>query len=327
MAQSSDEPRLMQPPDPDRQVRFHERLVLARKTWLVDALNETLGRVDPNVVKAQLAAFVPPDVQRSLAASGIRDEHVFPTPVVLEDQPTLVGYYRLLIGVPQKWFYASGTGLSLFRSMEVRGTINQAQLDALPQFCEVLSVSLTELVRRITPVMTPRDVRELPLLTLGQFFQGGNNNVIGQVAIKAVFLAIAEIVDSVITTRDDSELRLTTATGFFLIALGADPDIRIQEIDSDGTVLHNLLSIEVKGGTDKSNAYNRGGEAEKSHQTAKRGGYQECWTVIGMNGIDVHKLKGGSPTTDAWFDTAQVVARQGSDWDEFSHRVQELVGT
>jgi hypothetical protein len=316
----------IQPPDPDRQVQFHERLVLARKTWLIDTLNETLGRVDPNVVKAQVATYVPSDVQRILASSGIRDEHVFPTPIVLEDQPTLVGYYRLLIGVPQKWFYAAGTGMSLFKSMEAKGTLNGKQIAALPQFCQAMSVSLAELVRRISPPVTTRDVRELPLLTLGQFFQGGNNNIIGQAAIKAVFLAIGDIVDAVVTKRDDAELGLSTSAGQFLIAVGADPDIRVQKLDASGSVLQNLLSIEVKGGTDKSNVYNRGGEAEKSHQSARRNGYQECWTVINLNDIDLAKLKGGSPTTNAWFDTTEVVAQQGPHWEDFSQRIRHLVG-
>ena len=44
------------------------------------------------VLKTQLMTYVPADVQQILAAAGVRDEHVFPTPIVLETQPTLVGY-------------------------------------------------------------------------------------------------------------------------------------------------------------------------------------------------------------------------------------------
>lgn len=316
----------IKPPDPARQVRFHERLVLARKTWLMDALSEALRRVDHNVLKGQLTTYVPADVQGILAAAGIRDEHVFPTPLLLEEQPTLIGYYRLLLGVPQKTFYGTGTGMSRFRRMEEQGTIDATQQAALPAFCRAMASSLAELVRQISPAITPRDVAELPLLTLGQFFQGGNNNVIGQAAIKAVFLAIADIVESVIAQRTDTQLRVTTPAGRqFLIALAGDPDVRVQAIQPDDG-LQNLLSIEIKGGTDKSNAYNRGGEAEKSHQSAKRAGYQECWTVISMKEIDLDKLRGGSPTTDVWFDTAQVVAKEGPDWRDFSRRITEIIG-
>jgi hypothetical protein len=59
--------------------------------------------------------------QQILAASANRDEHVFPLPAVLESKPTLVGYYRLLLGSPQKTAYGSGTGMGPFRRMETAG--------------------------------------------------------------------------------------------------------------------------------------------------------------------------------------------------------------
>lgn len=313
-------------PGPDRQVRFHEQLVLARKTWLMDALSDALRRVDPNALKAELTKYVPADVQQILAASGIRDEHVFPTPLILEAQPTLVGYYRLLLGEPKKPFYETGTGMGRFELMEEEGRITSATRVVIPDFCEAMSVALAELVRRISPAITPRDIAELPLLTIGQLFQGGNNNAIGQTAIKAVFLAIADIVDGFITNRTDAMLDVRTPQRRqFVIALAGDPDVRVQEIDADGN-LNNLLSIEIKGGTDKSNVYNRGGEAEKSHQSAKRAGYHECWTVINMAEVDLPKLKGGSPTTDVWFDTTQVVANSGQDWEDFQRGIQHVLG-
>lgn len=58
----------------------------------MDALSQALGIVEPQTLKDQLSTYVPADAQRTLAAAGIRDEHVFPTPVVLEAKPTLVGY-------------------------------------------------------------------------------------------------------------------------------------------------------------------------------------------------------------------------------------------
>lgn len=86
-----------------------------------------------------------------------------------------------------------------------------------------------------------------------------------------------------------------------------------------------VLSIEIKGGSDAANVYNRGGEAEKSHQGAKQNGYAECWTIIRTSGIDFDKLKRGSPTTDAWFDTTQILVQRGGDWDVFSRRIREIV--
>lgn len=124
----------IQAPDPSRQIRFHDLLVVARKTWLLDALNEALSVADPTEIKRQISRYAPADVQRTLAAAGIRDEHVFPTPLLLEAQPSLVGYYRLLVGVPQKTFYRSGTGMGIFRRMEAAGTINAASRAALRNF-------------------------------------------------------------------------------------------------------------------------------------------------------------------------------------------------
>src|SRR5436190_2369492 len=140
---------VLRAPDPARQVAFHQLLVSARKTWLMDALAEALGRIDPRQLKEQLLAYVPTDAQQILASAGIRDEHVFPTPLVLEASPTLVGYYRLLLGVPQKGFYGGSSGLGLFKSMETRGTLNSRQRSALPEFCRVMCSALADLVRQL----------------------------------------------------------------------------------------------------------------------------------------------------------------------------------
>ena len=107
--------------NPSRQVVFHQMLVAARKTVLMNALSEALGQIDPNVTKKQILTYVPADAQRILAAAGIRDEHIFPVPVVLERKPTLIAYYRLLLGISQKRFYRKGTGMGPFKSMETRG--------------------------------------------------------------------------------------------------------------------------------------------------------------------------------------------------------------
>ena len=108
---------LIPPLSPSRQVTFHQLLVAARKSWLKDALKEALKKAPPKTVKDQLSTYVPADVQQTLAAAGVRDEHVFPVPVVLEIKPTLIGYYRLLLGIPQKTFYRSGTRMGQFKGM------------------------------------------------------------------------------------------------------------------------------------------------------------------------------------------------------------------
>ncbi len=291
----------------------------------MDALSDALKTADPALVKKQVGEYVPPDVQKTLAAAGVRDEHVFPVPVLLETKPTLIGYYRLLLGIPQKSFYGSGTGMGQFKNMETRGVLNARTKPDLAGFCAAMAQSLSDLVRQMAPQVTTRDVAELPLLTLGSQFQGGNNNTIGKQATVDVFLSVAEIVKSYITTKETRKIVLKNASGrVVVLALSSDPDIRIQE-EFEGK-LRNKVAIEIKGGTDKSNAHNRAGEAEKSHQKAKRDGFRDFWTIISKTGLNIEKLKDESPTTNSWFDVAEVLGREGEDWDEFRSRFADATG-
>jgi hypothetical protein len=291
----------------------------------MDALGEALAEIDPSQIKNEVTTFVPEDAQRILASAGIRDEHVFPTPVILESKPTLLGYYRLLLGVPQKSFYRSETGMSRFRSMERRGVLNESQRKMLPILCQSLGEGLAELVRQMSPTITQRDVAELPLLTLGAQFQGSNNNIIGKQAVLDAFLSIREIVKDHIIEEQETKVVLKNSAGrMVVIALSADPDVRIQEEFSGN--LQNKVAIEIKGGTDKSNAHNRAGEAEKSHQKARNDGFRDFWTIIAAKGLDTKKLKQESPTTNSWFDAAQVLGREGEDWEEFRNRLAGQVG-
>ena len=313
------------PLSPSRQVVFHQMLVAARKSVLMDALSEALGQVDPNITKKQILAYVPASAQKILATAGIRDEHVFPVPAVLEKKPTLVGYYRLLLGVSQKRFYRAGTDMAPFKSMETRGLFNPKKRPDLELFCTVMAENLAELVRQISPKITARDVFDLPLLTLGAQLYGSNNNAIGKQATLDVFLSVVEIVKEFIVSQDSNKITVNNASKRkVIIALSSDPDIRIQE-EFEGK-LRNILAIEIKGGTDVSNAHNRAGEAEKSHRKAKKQDFRDYWTIISLAGVDPAMLKQESPTSNSWFDVAQVLAREGNDWKEFRSRFAGAVG-
>lgn len=312
-------------PAASRQLAFHHLLVAARKTWLFEALKEAAGSLDPRILKEQASVFIPRAAQKILANAGIRDEHVFPLPVVLEAKPTLLGYYRLLLGAPQKSFYGGGTNMGQFKSMEMRGILRAKQKDLLPEFCRAMASSLSDLVAQMSPVISLRDLNDLPLLTLGAQLQGANNTRIGREATESVFRAITDIAGRHIKKRETNSLEVKNASGrIVVIKLASDPDVSVQE--NVAGKLHNKVAIEIKGGTDKSNAYNRAGEAEKSHQKARRKGYRDFWTVISKKGVDLPSLKGGSPTTTSWFDAAQVLAREGDDWEDFRRRVAGEVG-
>ncbi len=315
----------MEPPGPSRQIAFHQFLVAARTTWLRDVLLAAVANVDPLILKQQIAEYAPVDAQQTLAAAGIRDELVFPTPVLLREAPSLVGYYRLLLGAPRKQFYDKATGLSEFKTAEEKGVLGASQEQRLDEFCRAMSEQLADLVRQISPRVTPRDIAELPLLTLGQMLQGQHNNVIGTQAKDAVFLAIAEIVEGHIMERTANRLTVSNTSGrMVLITLAADPDVSVEE-DQAGDV-DRRLAIEIKGGTDKSNAYNRAGEAEKSHLAARTKGFRDFWTIIAVHGVDQQKLRTSSPTTNLWFDVAQVLARTGQDWESFRRRLAGAIG-
>lgn len=324
MARSSDSKPLTLP-DPSRQVSFHDLLVAARKQWLKDALSTALGEVDPDDVKREIGEYAPRDAQRLLAKAGIRDEEVFPTPTVLRSKPTLVGYYRLLLGMSRKQFYATETGMRPFAAMEDRDVLKEKADGLLPEFCRIMGETLAELIRRLSPTVTQRDVDELPLLTIGSQFQGSNNNAIGQLATENVFLAVKEIVkDHTVEETEQSVVVENSAGRLVRITLAADPDLRIEEEFEDD--LRSKVAIEIKGGTDRSNAHNRAGEAEKSHQKATKKGFRDCWTVIAKKGLDVGVLRSESPTTNSWFDVAHVLAQDGEDWAEFRSRIAEVVG-
>jgi hypothetical protein len=73
-----------------------------------------------------------------------------------------------------------------------------------------------------------------------------------------------------LTFRNDSNLPVT-------VRVASDPDVSItQNLDAEE---RKLVAIELKGGTDVSNIWNRLGEAEKSHSKAKADGFNELWTV------------------------------------------------
>jgi hypothetical protein len=203
--------------------------------------------------------------------------------------------------------------------METRGLLKPGRRPDLEGFCAAMARSLAGLVRQMAPQFSSLDVMELPLLTLGSQFQGGNNNTIGKRATLDVFLAVAELVTDHIVTRQERTTTIRNASGRkVVIALAADPDIRIQE--EFNNELRNKVAIEIKGGTDVA------GEAEKSHQKAKKEGFRDFWTIISKAGVNVQKLQSESPTTNDWFDVAQVLGRDGADWDLFKSRFADATG-
>lgn len=318
------------PPPASRQLGFHERLVAARSRWLGPALQAALEDVDPDVLARDLAKFAPAAARKVLARARIRDEYVFPTPTLLRAEPMLLGYYRLLMGRPQKSFYsASKDGFGMFKSMEERGVLSAKQAARLDELCTALGLALSDLVTQLSPAITQADVDELPLLTMGSQLQGGNNNLIGQQATEDVFTSILSILPpKIILSQTATEVVFRNPAGRRVwVTLASDPDVRIREENSNPPPEnHYKLAIEIKGGTDNSNAHNRAGEAEKSHQKARKEGCPEFWTIIATKGVDMGKLRTESPTTNHFFNSAEVLAMSGDHWQSFVGRVKSIFG-
>lgn len=314
-------------PDTGKQVFVAAFLAELRKTGLHSAVREAASKIDPTVLRAELVKHAPAAGLLALQGTGVRDEEVFATPSVFRAAPGTVAYYRLLLGISQKQFYPKATGLNIFKPMEERQKVTVVAERRLDDLCDVLNEAMAKMVRSLTVGSLRADVDELPLLTLGAQADGSWRTQIGSKATKKVFVALKDIVRgagrpftetaSSITVTNSSNRKVT-------LMLAPDPDVVIRE--QFGTTSLYKVAVEIKGGTDYANIHNRVGEAEKSHQKAKRGGAVTCWTVISCARADMAKLKQESPTTTEWLDFAQVSKKAGAAWDRLDQLVRSVMG-
>lgn len=318
---------------PELQVSFAKKLHELRPKYLQEALSETIKSIEIKDLDAELSEFVPADDMTALAVAGLRAELLFAVPSILQLNPRLLGYYRLLLGYSQKQFYGrdSGFGVGHFKSMEEKGRIGVNALSDIPDICEALCAAASQLLRGLNDyevIVSKRGLEDLSLLTLGPQLRGGANNVRGSLGISQVFDVIEDIVGHARlpgVDADTSRITIESATGrSVVIRFAADPDIVIQEEVSSDRYL-NAVAIEVKSGTDVSNIHNRIGEAEKSHQKARKDGYAECWTVVNVRGLDMAKARSESPTTNHFFLLSDLMSKSGPDYDNFCSRLLSAV--
>lgn len=314
-------------PRPDLQIDFSIALSSIRKQFLQDALSNTIEGLDITEIDRQLAAVVPKNDLANLARHGLRGEWMFPVPLLLHTNPRLLGYYRLLYGFSQKEFYASGTGLSRFQSMEKAGSLTSANAEKVPALCEALSEAGSALLAGIGPMRISRQfLDDLTLLTLGPQLRGGANVRKGTAGIGKVFDAIHEIVKTAAKSVEPARIEIENAAGrTVLIEFAPDPDIIIREQMVSGNY-RELIAIEVKAGSDFSNIHNRIGEAEKSHQKARAAGYNECWTVVNVDNVDMEMARRESPSTSRFYRISQILAGKGTEYEDFRNRVISLTG-
>src|SRR5271169_1619250 len=147
-----------------------------------------------------------------MAAHSLRAELVFPVPMLLESNPRLLGYYRLLYGFSQKAFYTSTTGIGPFKAMEMRGVIPTGCAKNVAPLCKALIRCGRALLEGMGPSRISRELlADLTLLTVGPQLRGGANVKKGAVGIVKVFEAIYAIVKSAAVSFNESQIILNNA--------------------------------------------------------------------------------------------------------------------
>lgn len=314
-------------PAPELQIDFFFALTQIRRFYLGDALRNTIDELDIAEIDRELSDMVPRESLSALARQGLRGELVFPVPCILRNNPRLLGYYRLLLGFSKKDFYKTAFGTSKFKLMEEKSRLLRNATNYVEELCQALIASACSLLNGIGFEHLNRGLLEdLMLLTVGPQLRGGANVRKGLAAIARVFDLIHEIVINHVLTTEAGRIEIRNSAGRkVLIEFAPDPDIVIRE-EMGNNNYRELIAVEIKGGTDFSNIHNRLGEAEKSHQKARRKGYNECWTVVNVDRMDVNMARRESPSTSRFYLLSQLILRQGQGYVDFHNRVISLTG-
>jgi hypothetical protein len=307
--------------EPDLQIEFYFRLQIINQQYLYYALSETVTKLDISKIDKQLSEFVNPEHLKKVASFGLRGEIFFPVPYIIESNPKLLGYYRLLLGISQKAFYNKGP-FGLFKGLEERGIISPKAKPYIADLCFSL-IGTSQIMVEALDDLSQSIVRDLQLLTIGPQLRGGVNTDIGAVAANTIYELIKDsvspytikVMNKTITIKNDSK-RIVK------IIFSSDPDIRILEMLATGS--RSLVSIEIKGGRDASNIHNRLGEAEKSHQKAKENGFFEFWTIIGVD-LDPASAKTESPTTNRFFNFDRIQDPKTEEYRLFRDLLSSLL--
>lgn len=313
-------------PPASLQLAFSRQLLEIREQYLQQALFRAVEAVGVENIDIELRRLVKSEWLTMLAGHGLRGELMFAVPCLLKHDGGLLGYYRLLLGFSQKMFYNGKYGLSIFKSMEEKRVGSPAQKAKLGELSSVLVAGSGTLLEGLASESITRDLLDdLCLLTLGPQLRGKKNVGIGQDSIIVVMEALKRIVQkSTVSVSDRCIVIKNAAKRKGMIEFASDPDITIREEIAPGKY-RKVIAIEIKGGTDYSNIHNRLGEAEKSHQNARKAGYSECWTVVNVDGLNDATARQESPSTNRFYRLADIQSRKGAEYSDFRDRVISLL--
>lgn len=212
--------------------------------------------------------------------------------------------------------------------MEDRGKLSSAIEPCLEPLSRSLIATAELLLGQVDPVALD-PLNDLQILTLGPQLRGSHNVDIGQEATKGVSALLRRLLapyspktkGNRLSFKNDSQLVVE-------VQFGSDPDISITQ--RLGATVRKLVAVEIKGGVDASNVWNRLGEAEKSHQSAKKRGYNELWTLTAVD-LDASaerrtKAAEKSPTTTKFFFIPRVLDAATDDGTLFRQLLGSIMG-
>ena len=305
---------------PDLQIAFYHKIKSINEQYLYQALSATIKQLSIKDIDKQMAEYVDPESIKKVASYGLRGELFFPVPCIMERNPKLLGYYRLLFGISQKEFYNKGP-FGAFKRLEEKGVIAEKMRPLLEPLCTSLIATAEMMIEQIDD-LSLTTIRDLQMLTLGPQLRGGVNTESGKDAAERIFKLLKSLVSPYLKLETDRSLIIENdSKRTVTIEFSSDPDIRI--IETIGSINRPLVSIEIKGGRDKSNIHNRIGEAEKSHQKAKGKGFFEFWTIIRVD-LDYSQAKRESPTKSHFFNIDHIQDLHHEEYQLFRDLLSSL---
>jgi hypothetical protein len=306
---------------PDLQIAFYHKLKSINDQYLYQALSDTVKHLSiPNIDK-QLADYVDHESIKKVASYGLRGELFFPVPCIMESNPKLLGYYRLLLGISQKEFYNKGP-FGAFKRLEEQGIISEKIRPQIEPLCISL-IGTAEIMIGEIDDLSLTTIRDLQILTLGPQLRGGLNTEFGKNATDKIFKLLKSLVSPYLKSETVRALIIENDSNRIVtIEFSSDPDISI--IEKIGSTNRPLVSIEIKGGKDKSNIHNRIGEAEKSHQKAKGKNFFEFWTMLRVD-LDYAHAKRESPTTTRFFNIDHIQDPNNEEYQLFRDLLSSLL--
>jgi hypothetical protein len=306
---------------PDLQITFYYKLKSINDQCLYQALTDTVKQLSIPDIDKELANLVDHESIKKVASFGLRGELFFPVPCIMQSNPKLLGYYRLLLGISQKEFYNKGP-FGAFKRLEEQGIISQKINSQIEPLCISL-IKTAEIMIADIDDLSLTTIRDLQMLTLGPQLRGGLNTEFGKNATDKIFKLLKSLVLPYLKSETERALIIENdSKRIVTVEFSSDPDISI--IEKIGATNRPLVSIEIKGGKDRSNIHNRIGEAEKSHQKAKGKNFFEFWTMVRVD-LDYVDAKRESPTTTRFFNIDHILDPHHEEYQLFRDLLSSLL--